>query len=112
MKMYSTDNERKSAVAERFVRTLKTKICKYMSSISKNIYINKLDNIVNYIVNDIYHNTTIMKLADKSQAHIRTLKQKRMVNILNLMLVTMWEYQNIEKKLLKVTLKFGLQNVL
>ena len=74
MKMYSTDNERKSAVAERFVRALKTNIWKYMSSISKNMYINKLDNIVNYIVNDIYHNTIIMKLTDKSQAHIRTLK--------------------------------------
>ena len=74
MKMYSTDNERKSAVTERFVRALKTNIWKYMSSISKNMYINKLDNIVNYIVNDIYHNTIIMKLTDKSQAHIRTLK--------------------------------------
>ena len=41
----STYNERKSVVAERFVRTLKNKIWKYMTSISKNVYINKLDDI-------------------------------------------------------------------
>ena len=40
--MYSTHNEGKSIVAEGFVRTLKNKIYKYMSSISKNVYIDKL----------------------------------------------------------------------
>ena len=45
--MYSTHNERKSVVAERFTRTLKSKIYKYMTSISKNGYIDKLDDIVN-----------------------------------------------------------------
>ena len=40
-------SEGKSVVAERFIRTLKTKICKYMTSISKNVYIDKLDNIIN-----------------------------------------------------------------
>ena len=45
--MYSTHNERKSVVVERFIRTLKSKICKYMTSISKNVYINKLDDTVN-----------------------------------------------------------------
>ena len=44
--MYSTHNEGKSAVPERFLRTLKTKIYKYMTSLSKNVYIHKLDNIV------------------------------------------------------------------
>ena len=44
---YSTHNERKSVVAERFVRTLTSKIYKYMTSISKNMYIDKLDDIVN-----------------------------------------------------------------
>ena len=37
--MYSTHNERKSTVAERFIRTLRNKIYKYMTSISKNVYI-------------------------------------------------------------------------
>ena len=44
--MYSTNNEGKSVVAERFIRTLKNKIYKYMTSLSKNVYIDRLDNIV------------------------------------------------------------------
>ena len=52
--MYSTNNEVKSVVAERVIRTLNNKIYKYMTSISKNIYIDKLDNIVN-IYNSTYH---------------------------------------------------------
>ena len=47
--MYSIHNDEKSVVAERFIRTL-TKICKYMASISKNVYIDKLDDIVNIII--------------------------------------------------------------
>ena len=39
IEMYSTNNEGKSVIAERFIRTLKTKIYKYMTSISKNVYI-------------------------------------------------------------------------
>ena len=42
IEMYSTHNEGKSSVAERFVRTLKNKICKYTNSFSANVYINKL----------------------------------------------------------------------
>ena len=45
--MYSIRNGGKSVVAEGFIRTLKTKIYKYMTSISKNVYINKLDDIAN-----------------------------------------------------------------
>ena len=45
--MYSTHNKGKSVVAERSIRTLKNKIYKSMVSISKNVYTNKLDNIVN-----------------------------------------------------------------
>ena len=44
--MYSTNNEGKSVVAKRFIRTLKSKIYKYITSISKNVYINKLDDLV------------------------------------------------------------------
>ena len=44
--MYSTHNEGKSVVAQRFIRTIKSKIDKYMTSISKNVYIDKLDDIV------------------------------------------------------------------
>ena len=47
MEMYLIHNEGKSVVAERFIRTLKTKIYKYMTSVSKNVYIGKLDDITN-----------------------------------------------------------------
>ena len=44
--MYSTYNERKSVVAEKFIRTLKKKIYEHMTTISKNVYFNALDDIV------------------------------------------------------------------
>ena len=61
--MYSTHNEGKSVVPERFIRTLKTKICKYMTSVSKNVYIDKLDDIVK-IYNNTYHTSSKMKPVD------------------------------------------------
>ena len=61
--MYSIHNEGKSVIAERFIRTLKTKIYKYMTAISKNVYINKLDGIVNEYDNT-YHRTIKMKPVD------------------------------------------------
>ena len=45
--MHSAHNEEKSVVAEKFIRTLMNKIYKYMMSVSKNGYINKLDDIAN-----------------------------------------------------------------
>ena len=45
IEMYSIHNEGKSFVVEIFIRTLKSKIWKYMTSISKNVYISKLDDI-------------------------------------------------------------------
>ena len=44
--MYSTFNEQKSVVAERFIKTLKNKIYKHMTYIGKNVYFNVLDDIV------------------------------------------------------------------
>ena len=61
--MYSIHNEGKSVVAERFIRTLKNKIYKYMSSISKNVYIYKLYDIVKEY-NNTYHRTIKMKPID------------------------------------------------
>ena len=63
IEMYSTHNEGKSVVAERFIRTIKNKICKHMTSISKNVYIDKLDDIVNEY-NNTKHRTTKMKPTD------------------------------------------------
>ena len=61
--MYSAHNEGKSVIAEIFIRTLKTKIYKYMTLISKNVYIDKLDCIVNKY-NNTYHRTIKMKPVD------------------------------------------------
>ena len=71
--MYSTHNKGKSVVAERFIRTLKNKI--YMTSISKNVYIDKLDDIVNEY-NNTYHRTIKMKPIDiKGNTYINTDKE-------------------------------------
>ena len=58
--MYSTYNEGKAVVAERFIRTLKNKLFKHMSAISKNIYFDVLDDIVNRYNNTV-HSTIKMK---------------------------------------------------
>ena len=61
--MYSTYNEGKSVVAERFIRTLKNKIFKHMTAISKNVYFDVLDDIVNKYNNTV-HRSIKMKAID------------------------------------------------
>ena len=61
--MYSTHNEEKSVVAETIIRALENKIYKCMTSISKNVNIDKLDDIMNKY-NNTYHNTIKMKPVD------------------------------------------------
>ena len=61
--MYSIHNEGKSVVAERFIRTLNNKIYKYMTTISENVYIDKLDDIINEY-NNTHHRTIKMKPVD------------------------------------------------
>ena len=63
IEMYSTNNEGKSVIAERFIRTLKNKIYKYMTSISKNVYIDKLDDTVKKY-NNTYHTSIKKKPVD------------------------------------------------
>ena len=63
IEMYLTHNEGKSVVTERFTRTIKNKIYKHMTSISKNVYIDKVDDIVNEY-NNTKHRTTKMKPID------------------------------------------------
>ena len=58
--MYSTHNAGKSVVAERFIRTLKNKIYKHMTAVSKNIYFDVLNHIVDEY-NNTYHKTIKMK---------------------------------------------------
>ena len=61
--MYSTYNEGKSIVAKRFIRTLKNKICKHMTAISKYLYFDGLNDIVN-IYNNTVHTTIKIKPID------------------------------------------------
>ena len=68
--MYSAYNEGKSGVAERFIRSLKNKIYKYMTLILKNVYVEKLDDIVNKYSN-AHYSTIKMKPVDvKSSTYI------------------------------------------
>ena len=70
IEMYSIRNEGKSVVAEKFIKALKTKIYKYMTSVSKNVYIDKLDDMVNEY-NNTYHRTIKMRPVDvKDNAYI------------------------------------------
>ena len=73
--MYSTHNEAKYVVAERYFRTLKSKIYKYMTSLSKDMYIDKLDDMVNGY-SKTYHTTIKMRLTDvKDNTYINTGKE-------------------------------------
>ena len=63
IEMCSRQNKGKSVVAERFIRTLKNKIYEYMTSISKSMYIDKLDDIV-HKYNNTYHRTIKMRPVD------------------------------------------------
>ena len=69
IELYSTLNERKSVVAERFIRTLKNKIYKYMASISKIVYIDELDNIVNKY-NNTYSTIKVKPVDVKASTNI------------------------------------------
>ena len=84
---YSTHNERKSVPAEQYVRTLQTKIYKYIISVSKNVYIDELDDIVNKYRNT-YDKTNEMKPVDvKSSKCVEKIKRK----VLNIKQVVMLE---------------------
>ena len=95
IEMYSTHNESKSVVAARFIRNLKNKIYKCITSRSKNVYIDILDDIVNEHSNT-YHSTIKMKPYDViSSSYINSSKE---INdeVLNLKLVILLKYQNIK----------------
>ena len=86
--MYSTHNEGESAVAERFIRKLKNKIYKQVTSISKNVYIDKFADIANKD-NNAYHSTIKMNPIDVKSLTSLTLMKKIMIKVQNLRLMTM-----------------------
>ena len=100
IEMYSTYNEGKSVVAERFIKTLKNKIFKHMTAISKNIYFGVLDDIVNKYNNTI-HKTIKMKPIEVMGDYYAEFNKIPNKKILNLKSVTMLEFLNIKTFLLK-----------
>ena len=93
IEMYSTYNERKSVIAERFIRTLKNKIFKHMAAISKNVYFDVLDDIFNKYNNTV-HRTVKMKPIDVTSGSYAEYNEDFNKKILNLKLVIMLEFQN------------------
>ena len=69
--MYSTYNEGKSVVAERFIRTLKNKLYKHMTATNKNVYYNILDDVVNEY-NNTKHSTIKIKPKDVKDDNNKT----------------------------------------
>ena len=99
--MYSTYNEGKSVVAERFIRTLKNKIFKHMTAISKNVYFDVLDNIVDKY-NTTVHKTIKMKPIDVTDdfyaEYNEDFNKKQLHTNLNLLIVLdlcQLHYQNL-----------------
>ena len=86
--MYSTINEEKSVVVERFIKTLENKIFKHMTAISKNIYFDALEDIVNKYNNTI-HRTIKMNPIDVTCDSYAECNENSNKKILNLKLVIM-----------------------
>ena len=82
-----------------------------MTSVSKNMYVDKLDDIVKNTIMHIIAQLT-GNLLMQNQTHILTLVKKLILKILNLKLVILLEYQNIKIFLQKFTLKIGLKKFL
>ena len=106
IEMYSTYNEGKSVVAERFIRTLKNKIFKHMTAISKNVYFDLLDDIVNKYNNTVYQTIT-MKPIDVTDDPCAQYNEDFNKKILNLNLLIMLEFQSIKTFLRKDMLQIG-----
>ena len=75
IEMYSTHNEEKSVVVERFIRTLKNKIYKHMTTVGKNVYFNALDNIVDKY-NNTYHSSIKMKPEDVTDDSLLSISEE------------------------------------
>ena len=95
IEMYSTYNEGKSVVAERFIRTLKNKIFKHMTTISKNVYFDVLDDIYN----NTFHKSIKMK---PNKYYVKWKGYNSLGELLTLKLI----FPNMQQKLKKVWGKY------
>ena len=104
--MYSKYNKGKSVVTESIIRTLKNKIFKHMTPISKNVYFDVLDNIFDKD-NDTVHRPIKMKYIDISGNSYAEYNENPNKKTLNLKLVIMLGFQYIKTFLLKDILQIG-----
>ena len=97
--MQSTHNDEKSVVTEKFIRILKNKTCKYLTSISKKMHIEKIDDVV-----DKYNNTYLIAIEMKSvdaklSTYIESLVKKLMIKIKIGDVIRISIYKNISVRL-------------
>ena len=93
IEMYSTYNEGKSVVAERFIKTLKSKIFQHMTAASKNIYFDVLDNIVNKYSKTV-HCIKIKRIDITCDSYTEYNEDSNETKILNSKLGIMLGFQN------------------
>ena len=106
--IYSTHDEGKSVIAERLIKTLKNKIYKYKTSVSKNVDIDKLDEAVNKY-NNTYHGAIKMKPINVNSSKYISSRKEINDKDLKFKVCVLLEYQNIKIFLRKVTLHIGLK---
>ena len=108
---YSTYNEGKSVIAERFIRTLKNKLYKHMTAVSREVYCDALDDIVDKY-NNTYHNGIKKKPVDVKNSdyggYVYEFDEKNPC----LKLVIKLGFRNIRTFLQKFTLQIGLKKCL
>ena len=108
IEMYSIHNKGKSVVAERFIRTLKNNIFKHMAAISKNVYFDMLDDIVNKY-NNIVHRTIKMKSIDVKDNTIFLQKDTKQIGLKKLLLSVKLKIQSHGHILLMILIVKKLQ---
>ena len=109
--MYSTFNEGKSVVAERFITTLKNKLYKHMTATGENVYYDVLYNIVNKY-NNTKHNTIKMKPKDVKKDNNRVYIDEYNKKVLDIMQAIELKYLNLKIYLLKDILLIGVEKYL
>ena len=109
--MYSTHNEGRSVVAERFIRTLKNKIYRHMTAISKNVYFDVLDDIVDKYSNS-YHCTIKMKPIDVKDNNFTKYIEESNIKDPKFKIGILSEYQSTKISLLRDVLLTGAKKFL
>ena len=109
--MCSIYNEGKSVVTERFISTLKNKTFKHMTAVSKNVYFDVLDDIINNYNNPVHRSIKMKPIDGTSDSYVEYNEDSNVTN-LNSKMMIMLGFQNRKTFLLKDTRKIGQKKVL